>query len=120
MFLSALQHYIVAVIIAVIAAQYAFALFCLLKLAYMDVSKKQYVLWNLLILLVFFIGGGVFLWYYYKHPNLHIQKVGRDEVPAEQTEKDDASVATEQDVEQADGGASDDAGGVSDERNDGE
>lgn len=78
MFLCAVQPYIVAVIIAVIVAQYAFALFCLLKLAYLDVGKKQYILWNLFILLIFFIGGGVFLWYYYKHPQLRIQKLERD------------------------------------------
>lgn len=46
--------------------QYAFALFCLFKLAYLDVSKKEYALWNLFILLVFFVGGIAFLIYYFK------------------------------------------------------
>lgn len=66
MFLSALQTPVVVAIIIVVAVQYAFALFCLLKLAYLDISKRDYVLWNLFILLVFFIGGIAFLVYYYK------------------------------------------------------
>lgn len=63
---ATLPTYAVVIIIAVIAVQYAFALFCLLKLAYLDISKKEYVLWNLFILLVFFIGGAVFLVYWFK------------------------------------------------------
>lgn len=66
MFFGALQPFVAAIIIAVIAVQYAFALFCLLKLAYLDISKKEYVLWNLFILIVFFVGGIAFLVYYYK------------------------------------------------------
>ena len=72
MFLSALQGYIVAIIVCIVVLQYAFALFCLLKLAYLDLAKKNYILWNLFILLIFFIGGAVFLVYYYKHPELRI------------------------------------------------
>lgn len=64
-FLS-LQTAVVVSIILVVAVQYAFALFCLLKLAYLDITKKEYVLWNLFILLVFFIGGAVFLVYWFK------------------------------------------------------
>lgn len=63
---ATLPTYGVVIIIAVIAVQYAFALFCLLKLAYLDISKKEYTLWNLFILLVFFIGGAVFLVYWFK------------------------------------------------------
>ncbi len=63
---SALPTYAVVIIIVVIAVQYAYALFCLLKLAYLDISKKEYVLWNLFILIVFFIGGTVFLIYWSK------------------------------------------------------
>lgn len=66
MLLNAVQPYAVGIIVAVVVVQYAFAIFCLLKLAYLDIPKKQYVLWNLLILLVFFIGGAAFLIYYYK------------------------------------------------------
>ncbi|MCM1367680.1 MAG: hypothetical protein NC184_02570 [Roseburia sp.] len=73
MFLS-LQKSIEITLIALVAVQYAIALFCLLKLAYFDVSKREYVLWNLLIMLVFFIGSGVFLVYYYMHPDKHIGK----------------------------------------------
>ncbi len=57
---------VVVSLIIVIAVQYAFAVFCLLKLAYLDIPKKQYVLWNVFILLVFFIGDIAFLIYYYK------------------------------------------------------
>ncbi len=74
MFLSSLDAYIVIPVIVVVVAQYAFALFCLMKLAYLDISRKNYVLWNLLILVVFFIGGAAFLIYYSKHPELKIEK----------------------------------------------
>ena len=66
MFLSALQPYVVVIIIAIVAVQYAIALFCLLKLAYLDISKREYVLWNLFILIVVFVGDIAFLIYYYK------------------------------------------------------
>ena len=92
MFLSAVQPYIVAIIIAVVVVQYAFALFCLLKLAYLDIDKKYYILWNVFILLVFFIGGAVFLVYYYKHPELRLSKAPT----AEQTEQAQQPEQTEQ------------------------
>ncbi len=57
---------IIGIVIAIVAVQYGTALFCLMKLAYLDISKKEYVLWNLFILLVFFIGDIVFLVYYSK------------------------------------------------------
>ncbi|MCI9404930.1 MAG: hypothetical protein HFJ21_02830 [Clostridia bacterium] len=66
MLLNGLQPHVVGILIAVVVLQYAFAIFCLMKLAYLDVTKKEYVLWNLLILLVFFIGGGAFLVYHHK------------------------------------------------------
>lgn len=87
MFLSAVQPYIVAIIIAVVVLQYAFALFCLLKLAYLDIDKKYYIICNVFILLVFFIGGAVFLVYYYKHPELKLSKAQTEEQPAQQTEQ---------------------------------
>lgn len=87
MFLSAIQGYIVATIISVVVLQYAFALFCLLKLAYMDISKRDYILWNVLILLVFFIGGAVFLVYYFKHPEKHVAK--EPAIPADPQDTDE-------------------------------
>lgn len=63
---SSIPTYGLIIIIAVVAVQYGFAIFCLLKLAYLDISKKQYALWNVFILLVFFIGGIVFLAYWSK------------------------------------------------------
>lgn len=65
LFLS-LSTPIVITIVAIVAVQYAFATFCLLKLAYLDISKREYTLWNLFILLIFFIGGTAFLVYYHK------------------------------------------------------
>lgn len=64
--LCAIPPYVVAIIISVVAVQYALALFCLLKLAYLDIEKRTYVLWNIFILLVFFVGDITFLIYYYK------------------------------------------------------
>ena len=57
---------IVGIIIAIVIVQYGLALFCLLKLAYLDLTKKEYVLWNVFILIVFFIGDIAFLIYYGK------------------------------------------------------
>lgn len=65
MFLS-LETPILIGLIAAVAVQYGFAVFCLVKLAYLDITKKQYILWNLFILLVFYIGGIVFLIWYAK------------------------------------------------------
>ena len=98
MFLSALQPYVVFIIIAVVLMQYAFAIFCLLKLAYMDLDKNRYILWNLFILIVLFIGGAVFLVYYSKHPELRIPKDAPlseniDGASAEQSEDDNAQKA---------------------------
>lgn len=73
MFLS-LQKSIEITLIVLVTVQYALALFCLLKLAYFDVTKREYVLWNLFIMLVFFVGSAVFLIYYYMHPDKRIGK----------------------------------------------
>ncbi|MCH5350731.1 MAG: hypothetical protein J1F39_02025 [Clostridiales bacterium] len=65
MFLSLSQPVIITLVV-VIAAQYGFATFCLMKLATIDLPRKNYALWNVFIILVFFIGGIVFLIYYSK------------------------------------------------------
>lgn len=97
MFLSALQGYVVFIIIAVVMLQYAFAIFCLLKLAYMDLPKERYILWNLFVLIVFFIGGIVFLVYYSKHPELRIQK---DEIVPEQNTIEQSEDKKEENTEE--------------------
>lgn len=74
MFLSGIQQNIIAIVVPIVVLQYAFALFCLLKLAYFDLSRKQYIIWNVIILFAFFIGGAVFLIYYYKHPDKRVPK----------------------------------------------
>lgn len=93
MFLSAIQPYVVAIIIVLIVLQYAFALFCLLKLAYFDVSRRDYILWNLFILIGVFVGGIAFLVYYYKHPEKLIPKTPTEKIedaPSEQAETEQA------------------------------
>lgn len=95
MFLSAIQPYVVAIIIVLIVLQYAFALFCLLKLAYFDVSRRDYILWNLFILIGIFVGGIAFLAYYYKHPEKLIPKTPTEKIedaPIEQTETEEPTV----------------------------
>ncbi len=74
MFLSGIQHNIIAIVVPIVVLQYAFALFCLLKLAYFELSRRQYIIWNVIILFAFFIGGAVFLVYYYKHPDKRVPK----------------------------------------------
>ncbi len=86
-FLS-LQTAVVVSIIIVVAVQYALALFCLLKLAYLDITKKEYVLWNLFILLIFFIGDAVFLVYWFKVKD---EKRIPPFVPSEDKEENDKS-----------------------------
>lgn len=114
MFLSAFQNYLIAIIVPIVVLQYAFALFCLLKLAYFDISHKQYILWNIFILIVFFIGGAVFLVYYYKHPNKRIAKEptlpaadaqSSDNVQESATEEVDLDAAAETPEQNADDGA---------------
>ncbi len=75
MFLSAVESFVIWIVVPIIVVQYAFAVFCLLKLAYFDVSKKEYIGWNLLILIVFFIGGIAFLIYYFKHPDKRVKPI---------------------------------------------
>ncbi len=94
---SSLPSYAVAIIIVVVAAQYALALFCLLKLAYLDIPKKQYVLWNLLILIVFFIGAAVFLVYYSKVKDTKKIPPYVEEPENKEPEQPDAAVESEQD-----------------------
>lgn len=86
MFLSALQPYVVFILIAAVLVQYAFAVFCLLKLAFMDITKNKYIIWNLIILFAVYIGGAVFLVYYYKHPELRIQKTSDQPEKAQEQE----------------------------------
>ena len=92
---SSLPLYAVTIIIVAVVVQYAYALFCLLKLAYLDIPKKHYVLWNLLILLGIFIGPTVFLVYYYK-----VGK-GKKIPPYVEEEKPQEGQATEQTAEEA-------------------
>lgn len=99
--LLSLQTYVSVILIVVIVLQYAFALICLLKLAYFDVPKTHYILWNLFILIVFFIGGIAFLIYYYMHPDKHIAPATDAALPdqadaAENAEQADAAENAEQ------------------------
>lgn len=57
---------IIVSLVAVIFVQYIIATFCLMRLATLDIPRKSYILWNLFILLVFFVGDIAFIVYYYK------------------------------------------------------
>ena len=82
-----MQPYVVFIVIAVVMVQYGFAIYCLLKLAYMNLSRNHYILWNLFILIVFFIGGAVFLVYYFKHPELRIKSAPDSQSEQPETEQ---------------------------------
>lgn len=56
------------------AAQYALAIFCLTRLAFCNISIKKYMVWNLVCLVVFFVGSAVFLVYYYTHKSILVPK----------------------------------------------
>jgi len=100
------EKYVIGIVIAVVAVQYAFALFCLLKLAYLDISKREYVLWNLFILLIFFIGGISFLVYYGKVKDTKkIPPYNPDTVEPEKDEKADADGADSAETVKTDGSA---------------
>lgn len=89
-FLS-LETYAVISIIAVVLVQYSLAMFCLYKLAFLDISKKQYVLWNLFILLVFFVGDIAFLIYWFKVKNTkRIQPFTSETVEKEEKEDENS------------------------------
>lgn len=110
MFISAMQTYAVVIIIAAIAVQYAFALFCLLKLAYLDITKKEYVLWNLFILIVFFIGGIAFLVYYSKVKDTKsikaadkVERNAPDEDASDSAENDGGNIENDDEKADADG-----------------
>lgn len=55
------------VILPLFIVQYALAIFSLTRLAFCNISLKQYIIWNLVCLLVFFVGSIVFLTYFYTH-----------------------------------------------------
>ena len=56
-----------AVIMPLSLAQYILAIFTLTRLALARLPIRCYVVWNIVILLVFFVGSAVFLVYYYAH-----------------------------------------------------
>lgn len=96
MMISAFQPWILGIVLPIVIVQYAFALFCLLKLAFFEADTKHYVLWNVFILIVFFIGGAVFLVYYYKHPEKHLSKDGEKTEKKDEQEQPDTEKSEEQ------------------------
>lgn len=74
MFISAvsLGWQVVIPIVVCVIVQMPIAMFCLYKLARVDQPLSHYILWNIFIIVVFFIGDAVFLIYYYKSKNIKI------------------------------------------------
>lgn len=74
MFISAvsLGWQVVIPIIVCVIVQMPIAMFCLYKLARVDQPLSRYILWNIFIIVVFFIGDAVFLIYYYKSKNIKL------------------------------------------------
>lgn len=57
------------IVAPLIAAQYILAVGGLIALSRRELAKKSYVIWNIVILLVFFAGSAVFLIYNKICPN---------------------------------------------------
>jgi len=57
---------IYVIIFIIVILQYIYAIFALSQLAYLKISIKKYILLNLFIVLIFFIGSTVFLLIYKK------------------------------------------------------
>lgn len=74
MFISAvsLGWQVVIPIVVCVIVQMPIAMFCLYKLARVDQPLSRYILWNIFIIVVFFIGDAVFLIYYYKSKNVKL------------------------------------------------
>lgn len=53
------------VLLPLVVAQYVLAIFALTRLAMCRLPAKKYVVWNIAIVLAFFVGSIVFLCYYY-------------------------------------------------------
>ena len=54
-----------AVLLPLVVAQYALAVFALTRLALCRLPAKKYIVWNIAVVLAFFVGPIVFLCYYY-------------------------------------------------------
>lgn len=57
---------IILPIVICVIVQVPLALFCLYRLARLNIPIWEYLLWNVLIIIVFFIGDAIFLVYYAK------------------------------------------------------
>ena len=57
---------LLAILIPIILLQYGASLFCLVKLVFLDLPKKKFVLWNFFILIIVGVGVVTFLVCYFK------------------------------------------------------
>lgn len=58
---------IVGIILPLLLVQYVLAIFTLTRLALARLPIRYYVVWNIVVLLVVYVGSIVFLIYYYAH-----------------------------------------------------
>lgn len=79
-----------AVVMPLFLVQYILAIFTLTRLALARLPIRCYVVWNIVILLVFFVGSIVFLVYYYAH-----RKPIADQIIAEEDAKAAAAKTNE-------------------------
>lgn len=80
-----------AILIPVVLLQYGFALFCLVKLVFLDLPKKKFFLWNFFILLVVGVGIITFLVCYFGFRDKVFPK--QPEPPAETENGSDSAAA---------------------------
>lgn len=89
---------LLAILIPLILLQYGFALFCLVKLVFLDLPKKIFFPWNFFILLAVGVGIITFLVCYYGFRDKVFPKRPEPEVvPKPEPESDIAQDAAEPD-----------------------
>lgn len=75
------------IILPIVLAQYIYATFALVRLARARLSALSYTLWNLFIVLVFFIGSTAFLIYDAKKKKISVRDKSPDESENEENAK---------------------------------
>ena len=81
---------LLAVLVPLILLQYGLSLFCLVRLVFLDLPKKKFIIWNFFILIVVGIGVITFFVCYFKFRD----KVFPKRQPEENSSTDDPAASS--------------------------